>query len=116
MDSAKSVYDIFYIATRFDWKNIRSAEEDRVNTREDMQQKLVVKSEEDTDFRARLLTDPHSALKEVFGVDLPESFNVVVHEEDALTAHLVLPAADELSDIELQQATGGLFGPECDWL
>ena len=86
-----------------------------MNTREDMQQKLVVKSEEDTDFRARLLADPHSALKEVFGVELPESFNVVIHEEDARTAHLVLPASEELSDIELQQATGGDFGKACDW-
>ena len=86
-----------------------------MNTREDLQQKLVVKSEEDTDFRARLLADPHSALKEVFGVELPESFNVVVHEEDARTAHLVLPASEELSDIELQQATGGDFGAACDW-
>lgn len=85
-----------------------------MNTREDLQQKLVVKSEEDTDFRARLLADPQSALKEVFGVELPEDFNVMVHEEDARTAHLVLPA-EELTDIELQQATGGDFGKACDW-
>ena len=77
--------------------------------------KLVAKAEEDNDFRGRLLNDPNSALEELFGINVPEGFNVIVHEEDARTAHLVLPAAAELSDAQLQQAAGGAWCGEPQW-
>lgn len=76
---------------------------------------LVAKAEEDNDFRGRLLSDPNSALEELFGINVPEGFNVIVHEEDARTAHLVLPAAAELSDAQLQQAAGGAWCGEPQW-
>ena len=78
-----------------------------MESQESLLKKLVAKAEEDTDFRGRLLANPHSALKEVFGIDVPEDFSVMVHEEDARTAHLVLPASPELTDVQLQQAAGG---------
>ena len=78
-----------------------------MDTRETMLEKLVAKSEEDAAFRTQLLNDPRSALKEAFDIEVPEDFNVEVHEEDARTAHLVLPASSELTDIQLQQAAGG---------
>ena len=78
-------------------------------------EQLVAKAEEDTDFRERLLTDPNAALTEVFGITVPEDFKVIVHEEDARTAHLVLPAAAELSDAQLQQAAGGAWCGEPKW-
>lgn len=77
--------------------------------------KLVAKAGEDSDFRARLLSDTNAALTEVFGITVPEDFNVIVHEEDARTAHLVLPAAAELSDAQLQQAAGGAWCGEPKW-
>ncbi len=79
-----------------------------MDTRESMMEKLIAKAEEDTDFRGRLLSNPGSALKEVFDIELPDDFNVVVHEDDARTAHLVLPASAELTDAQLQQAAGGM--------
>ena len=72
-----------------------------------MLEKLIAKAQEDTNFRGRLVADPSSALKEAFNIEVPENFNVVVHEDDARTAHLVLPASPELSDVELRHAAGG---------
>ena len=80
-----------------------------MDTRESMLEKLVAKSEEDTDFRLLLKTNPKVALKEAFDIEVPDELNVVVHEEDARTTHLVLPPSAELTDAELQQAAGGIF-------
>lgn len=86
-----------------------------METRDSMFQKLIAKTEEDTDFRGRLLADPSSALKEAFDIELPDDFRVVVHEDDARTAHLVLPSSSELTDLQLQEAAGGggnyCYGP-----
>ena len=87
-----------------------------MNTRDSLLEKLVEKAEEDTDFRKQLLANPSSALKEAFDINVPEDFNVVVHEEDSRTAHLVLPATSELTDAQLQQAAGGFCkGPSMAW-
>lgn len=69
--------------------------------------KLISKAEEDTDFRDRLKANPSSALKEEFDIELADGFNLEIHEDDARTAHLVLPASAELTDAQLQQAAGG---------
>lgn len=78
-----------------------------MDTRETLLEKLIAKTEEDTEFRGRLLADPRSALNEAFDIQVPDDFNVVIHEEDSQTAHLVLPASTELTDAQLQQAAGG---------
>ena len=80
-----------------------------MHTREHMLEKLVEKTEEDSAFRSKLLANPKSALKEAFDVEVPDDYKVVVHEDDARTAHLVLPASGELTDAQLQQAAGGIF-------
>ena len=78
-----------------------------MDTKQDLMEKLIAKTQEDTDFRERLIANPNSGLKEAFDIEVPEDFNVVIHEDDARTAHLVLPASPELTDAQLQQATGG---------
>lgn len=80
-----------------------------METRDSMLQKLIAKSEEDTDFRGRLLANPRAALKEALDIEVPDNFDVEIHEDDARTAHLVLPASAELTDTQLQQAAGGAF-------
>ena len=87
-----------------------------MDTRESMLERMVAKSEEDTDFRAQLVANPKSALKEAFDVEVPDDFNVVVHEDDARTVHLVLPAAAELTDAQLAQAAGGTWCEKSTWL
>ena len=87
-----------------------------METQQSMMEKLLAKAQEDTDFRGRLVANPNSALKEAFDLEVPEDFNVVVHEDDARTAHLVLPASPELTDAQLQQAAGGFcYGPSMAW-
>ena len=78
-----------------------------METKDSVLAKLIARTEEDSEFRARLLTDPNAALKEAFDIDLPGDFNVEVHEDDARTAHLVLPASAELTDTQLEKAAGG---------
>ena len=79
-----------------------------MDTQQDLMEKLIAKAEEDSDFRQQLLANPSSALKEAFDVEIPSDFNIVVHEDDARTSHLVLPASDDLSDAQLEQAAGGI--------
>ena len=56
-------------------------------------EKLIAKAEVDSRFGAELLANPRSALTETFGIEIPDDFNIVVHEDDSRTAHLVLPAS-----------------------
>ena len=79
-----------------------------MNSQQSMMEKLIAKAQDDADFRGRLVANPSSALKEAFDIEVPEDFNVLVHEDDARTAHLVLPASPELTDAQLQHATGGV--------
>ena len=89
-----------------------------METRESMLEKLIARTEEDKNFRSRLVADPSSALKDAFNIDVPDDFNIVIHEDDARTAHLVLPASVELTDAQLQQAAGGksCFDPTVSWM
>ena len=70
-----------------------------METREGMLEKLLARAGNDADFRGRLVANPRSALNEAFDIEIPDDFNVVVHEDDARTAHLVLPASTELTDV-----------------
>lgn len=78
-----------------------------MDTQENLMKKLMDKAGEDSSFRESLIDNPSSALKEAFDIDVPDGFNVVVHEDDARTAHLVLPASAELTDVQLQHVAGG---------
>ena len=86
-----------------------------METRESLLEKLAAKVEADSDFRSQLLADPIPVLKKTYGIEIPEDFNVVVHQDDARTAHLVLPASAELTDMQLEGAAGG-FQCGTEWL
>ena len=79
-------------------------------TQDSMQQRLIDMAEEDGAFRERLLADPRTAIRESLEVELPDDFNVVVHEDGVRTANLVLPPSTELTDAQLDHVTGGLHG------
>ncbi|MDE0064459.1 MAG: NHLP leader peptide family RiPP precursor [Gammaproteobacteria bacterium] len=78
-----------------------------MDTQPSLQQKLIDMADDDGAFRKRLLDDPRTAIQEGIGVELPGDFNVVVHEDDVQTAHLVLPPSAEMTDSQLAQVTGG---------
>ena len=72
----------------------------------EMRDRLLDKATVDPDFRATLLSDPKSAITRELGVELPDGVNVIVHENDANTVHLALPAT-ELSEEQLESVAAG---------
>ena len=80
-----------------------------MNTVEEMRQKVLGRAGEDRAFRQRLLAEPKAAVEEELGVRIPEPMSIVVHEEGAGTAHIVLPPDSRLGEADLQVATGS-FG------
>ena len=79
-----------------------------MTTATELKAQILGKAEEDSDFRAHLIADPRAAISTEVGTTIPEGFNVVVHEDSATTAHLVLPPSPKLSEAELEEATGGI--------
>ena len=66
-------------------------------------------------FRDTLLADPHAALSEVVGFDIPETVQVILHEESLTQIHLTVPAAVGLSDDDLDLVSGGSFDSPNPW-
>jgi Nitrile hydratase, alpha chain len=74
--------------------------------------KVVARAWVDPAYKAKLLSDPHSALAEA-GVDVPAGIRLKVVEDTADTRHVVLPVApsgaSELTEEELGKvAAAGL--------
>lgn len=57
-----------------------------------LKQKIVQKAWEDNSFRERLLSNPKAALKEAFGVDVPDHVGLKAIEETDTEFVLVIPA------------------------
>ena len=72
-----------------------------------MKARILTRAEDDGDFRARLLKDPKAAISAEIGTDIPDGFDVAVHEDSATTAHLVLPPSPQLTEAELETIAGG---------
>ncbi len=56
-----------------------------------------------------LIADPRAAISAETGTAIPDGFNVVVHEDSATTAHLVLPPSPRLTEAEMEKVSGGVF-------
>ena len=82
-----------------------------METPKELRTKVMEKAAGDADFRALLLSDPKEALERELGVAIPESMSIEVHEDDATTAHLVLPPDSKLNPSDLGTAAGGTFDP-----
>jgi hypothetical protein len=78
---------------------------------EEQLQRLLARSATDADFRAKLLSDPRTAVSEFMNREMPESIDIRF-VENVGTATYVLPAAidpkAELSEKELEAVAGGL--------
>ena len=84
-----------------------------MTTATEMKDQILNRAAEDGDFRARLIADPKAAISAELGKTIPEGFVVVVHEDSAATAHLVLPPSPELTEADLETVSGG--GPGYLW-
>ena len=78
-----------------------------MTTATEMKDRILSRADEDGDFRARLIADPRSAISAETGQTIPDGFDVMVHEDSATTAHLVLPPSPRLTEAELANVAGG---------
>ena len=82
-------------------------------SRAEFEKIVATKAQADAAFRARLVADPKAALKQDFGVELPEEIEFHVFQETPSRFCLVLPPVSrELTDEELAQVAGGLAASE----
>ncbi len=52
---------------------------------------VIQKAWADSDFRARLLADPKTALRDTFGIEMPDDLRLNVVEENPKEFYLVIP-------------------------
>ena len=78
-------------------------------TTTELRDQLFAKAAESEEFRSRLIADPREVLSDDYGIVLPENLKLHVHEEDATTAHLVLPRSKKLTEAELESASGAYY-------
>lgn len=77
-------------------------------TMSEMKALIIKRATEDGEFRAKLLADPKPVISAELGVPIPERFTIQVHEDDATSAHVVLPLSDHLTDEELAEVAAGV--------
>ena len=80
-----------------------------MTTATEMKDRILSKAAQDDDFRDRLIADPRTAISAETGQTIPDGFSIVVHEDSATTAHLVLPPSPELTEAEMEKVAGGIF-------
>ena len=78
-----------------------------VPTRAEVEAVLAERIAADPGFRDALLADPRGVVSGVVGFDIPESVNVVLHEESLTQIHLSIPPTNELADDDLDLVAGG---------
>ncbi|MFM7598919.1 MAG: NHLP leader peptide family RiPP precursor [Actinomycetota bacterium] len=61
----------------------------------------------DPAFREALIANPQAVLSEIVGFSIPDTVQIVLHEESLTQIHLTLPAADALTDTDLELVAGG---------
>ncbi len=77
---------------------------------EEIRDHLLRRAEEDEDFRARFVADPKAVVEDECDIDLPESFEVKVHEDGNGVANFVLPPSPELKEEHMDRMSGGECG------
>ena len=81
-----------------------------IPTRSEVEALIAERIAADPAFREALLADPRGVVSEVAGFDIPDSIQVVLHEESLTSIHLTIPASETLTDAELDLVAGG-----ADW-
>ena len=80
-----------------------------MTTATELKDQILSRAAEDGNFRAHLIADPRATIAAETGQTIPDGFDVVVHEDSATTAHLVLPPSPQLSEADLENIAGGVF-------
>ena len=77
-----------------------------MKTADEMRQKIIDKAAADENFRSQLLSDPKNAIQGELDVEIPDSLEIHVHEDDGQTAHLILPPNPKLTETQLASVAG----------
>lgn len=80
--------------------------------RKQLEDVLIKKAMEDGEFKKQLMVDPKAAVEKLTGQKLSEKLEIKVLEETPTTIYLSLPT-NELSDEDLDSASGGVFCFKC---
>ena len=90
-----------------------------MKTLNEMRAHLLAKADGDMAFRSRLLAEPKAVVEEEFGIEIPDQFDVQIHEDSPAAVHMVLPPEPRLGTQDLRSAAGGIFSTtgwcESDW-
>lgn len=78
----------------------------------EMKAHIMARATEDGAFRAELVRDPRAVISSELGVLIPANFAIQVHEDSAISAHLVLPPSEQLTEEDLAQVAGGNWGQD----
>ena len=73
----------------------------------EMRSRLVEKATSNPEFRAQLISDPKTAIKDELEMAIPPNFTIKVHEDSRNTANLVLAPPASLAESDLETASGG---------
>ena len=84
-----------------------------VPTRSQVEAIIAERTAADPAFRDTLLADPRAVLSEIIGFDLPDTVQVVLHEESLTQIHLTVPASQVLTDDDLALVAGGVWTDYC---
>jgi hypothetical protein len=63
-----------------------------MSAEEILKNQIIQKAWEDPSFKAKLLREPKAALKEAFGIDVPDNIKLKAIEETADSFYLIIPA------------------------
>ena len=77
-----------------------------IPTRSEVEAIVAERIAADPAFRDTLLADPRAVLSELVGFDIPDTVQVVLHEESLTQIHLTIPASEALSDADLELVAG----------
>ena len=79
-----------------------------VPTRTEVEAVLAERIAADPAFRDALLADPRGVISGIVGFDIPDTVQVVLHEESLTQIHLTIPSSDNLADSDLELVAGGV--------
>ena len=79
-----------------------------VPTRSQVEAMIAERIAADPDFREALIANPRAVLSEVIGLDIPDSVQVVLHDESLTQIHLTIPSSENVSDTDLELVAGGV--------
>jgi hypothetical protein len=78
-----------------------------IQTREEFEEMILKKADDDDNFSKAIVDNPKAALNDFLGISVPEKIKLFVHQEKNDEFHIILPEKIELTDKELDNVSGG---------